>query len=468
MPHAHNQNTAANSDSARGSQHAGNVIPLRVPDPAVYQDLKTLAAMMPEDLYRQIFTLRWGLNGPVHSLAEIAEVTGCSLGTVRGRLGMCLWNCHRIAQHQELPAIRRLLGPDRSQWASRAWAQAARWDEITSRMAETRLLLAIGGMDVLQLDQIVGEQAVQAGALSVNPWGAPLTRLERSEIARPVIDRILEHTIWPGTSRTPWEPGIFETKRMLNTKWSGAVNSGYFHSQKLDRMVMYESLLEHEMLLHLDADDRVIELIEQPLTIPAVVGDREHLYTPDIAVKLADGRVVVIEVKGPQWLAEFGQWMRWTALARLCQLNGWGMYVGACGTRSIIDHYLASRQSPYRDLVRTLAAAGAVAGTDNYHALKAENPVQIAQAVTSELLAWAPGPKGGITIPAGVDLERARSFWHLIATHAERLQRAEQPLFGAIDRSAVSVRDGGSEALRSCEVPEDHPTGGSGDSLVSA
>jgi len=434
MPDAHNQNTAANSDSARGSQHAGNVIPLRVPDPAVYQDLKTLAEMMPEDLYRQIFTLRWGLNGPVHSLAEIAEAVGGSLGTVRSRLGMCLWNCHRISQHQELAAIRRLLGTDRSQWASRAWAQAARWD----------------------------------GALSVNPWGAPLTQRERGDLAKPVIDRILEHTIWPGTPQTPWAPGMFETKRMLNTKWSGAVNSGYFHSQKLDRMVMYESLLEHEMLLHLDADDRVIELIEQPLTIPAVVGDREHLYTPDIAVKLADGRVVVIEVKGPQWLAEFGQWMRWTALARLCQLNGWGMYVGACGTRSIIDHYLASRQSPYRDLVRTLAAAGAVAGTDNYHALKAENPVQIAQAVTSELLAWAPGPKGGITIPAGVDLERARSFWHLIATHAERLQRAEQPLFGAIDRSAVSVRDGGSEALRSCEVPEDHPTGGSGDSLVSA
>jgi hypothetical protein len=261
MPQAQTHNTtAANNDHAPGTEHTADIVPLRQTDPDIYTDLKALAATMPEN-YREIFTLRHGLGGPMHSLAEIAEATGSTPGRVRSRLEVCLWNCHRAGQHQELPAIRRLLGPDRNQWVSRAWSQAARCDQIASRIAEARLLLAVGGMDVPQIQQIVGEQAVQAGVLSANPWGAPLTRRERAELAKPALDRILEHTIWPATPQTPWKPDTFSAKRTLDDKWAAKTNSGYFHSQKLDRMVMYESPIEYEILRHLDADERVIELI---------------------------------------------------------------------------------------------------------------------------------------------------------------------------------------------------------------
>jgi ribosomal protein S28E/S33 len=433
MPQTQTDNpTAATSSPVRGA----DVISLRNTDPDLYQDLRALAAMMPEN-YREIFNLRHGLGGPMHSLAEIADITGSTPGRVRSRLEVCLWNCHRAGQHhyEELSAIRRLLGPDRNQWAPRAWAQAGRCDQIAARMAETRLLLAIGGMDVPQIQQVVGQHAVQAGALSANPWGAPLTRRERAKHAKPALDRILKHTIWPATPRTPWEPDTFSAKRSLDDKWAGKTNSGYFHSAKLDRMVTYDSAIEHEMLRHLDADDRVVDLIEQPLTVSAVFGAGQHLYTPDIAVRLGDGRVVVIEVKGPVRLGEFTHWMRWTALARHCELNGYGLYIGNCQTGSILDHYIASRNGPYRDLVRALADQGTPSRSDNHVALQAEDQIQISQAVTAELLAWAPGSKGGVTNPTGVDMEKARGFWHLIGTHARYLEVTPQKLSEAPEQS---------------------------------
>jgi hypothetical protein len=453
MPQAHIKNTAGDINSTRGLHHVGNVVPVRVPDPAVCQDLKILSALMPEN-YRRVFELRW-LDRSGHSLAEIAEIVGSTAGKVRSQLEVCTWNCHRAGQHEELPAIRRLLGPDRNQWAAKAWAQADRWEQTASRMAETRLLLAIGGMDIPQIQQVVGQYAVRAAALTVNPWGDPLTRRQRAENARPVIDRLLDHTIWFGTPQTPWDPDRFAAKRTLDAKWAGRVMCGYFHSQTLDRMVMYESPLEHETLRTLDSgldSGLVIEMIEQPFTIPAIWGGRQHLYTPDVIVRLADRRAFVIEVKPSTRLGEFGHWMRWTALARYCELNGYGLYVGNCGT-SIIDHYLASHTSPHRGLVRALADEGADSRSDNYRSLLDEDHVLVAQAVTAELLAWEPGTKGGIIRPFGIDLEKARGFWHLIATHAQRLTDPKSSRFEADDQSLDGASDTRAEGVeRSVEL----------------
>ena len=84
----------------------------------------------------------------------------------------------------------------------------------------------------------------------------------------------------PTRHREHGTPGYFCAKREPAAKWERTTYRGYFHSQKLERMIAYDSTLEHEMLRHLDADDRVVEIIEQPLTIPATFGGRQHLYNP--------------------------------------------------------------------------------------------------------------------------------------------------------------------------------------------
>lgn len=400
--------------AAACDDHAANVIPLRVPDPAVYEELATLATGFPLN-YRCVFELRFGER--IHTLAEIAEIVGSKPGNVRSQLEVCLWNCHRMAVHADPPAIRRMLGPDRRQWTARAWSQAARWEQTAARIAETRLLLAIGGMDVPQIQQVIGQYLVTSRVLDVNPWGDPLTRRQRAEQARPIVDRILEHRIKFDTPAGAWTPESFEPKRTLGSNWIGQGGRGYFYSQRFDRPVAYESLLEREMLRHLEADHRVSDICEQPFTIPAIYGGSQHMYTPDIAVRMNDGTVVVIEVKGPVRLAEWGHWMRWVALARVCELSGWEMYIGA-PEHSILDHHIASERSQHRHLVHVLADEGAATGSDNRVSLQEEDQVRIAEAVTAEVLAWQPGAKGGIHKPSGLDLEKARGFWGLVAANA--------------------------------------------------
>ena len=141
--------------------------------------------------------------------------------------------------------------------------------------------------------------------------------------------------------------------------------------------------------------------------------------TPDFVVRLSDGRIFVVEVKGEVRLGEFAHWMRWTALARYCELNGYGLYIGNTQTGSIIDHYRASHSSPLSGLVRALAAQGTPTGSDNHVALQAEDQMLVAQAAIAEMLAWTPGTKGSINYPIGIDLEKARGFWQLVATHAK-------------------------------------------------
>ena len=195
-----------------GHQAEGIVVPLRAPSRGVDEDLKRLAAVMPEN-YREIFCLRFGLDQRRHTLAQIGAIVGLTPGNVRSRLEVCLWNCHRAAQHEHLPAICRVLGPDRKDWVAQAWSQSARWGEMGSRIAETRLLLAIAGEDIFEIPQIIGEHVFRNGASSTNPWGPPLHSSQRAELAKPVIDRVLEHTIWPEKAPRTWDPGYFCAKR---------------------------------------------------------------------------------------------------------------------------------------------------------------------------------------------------------------------------------------------------------------
>ena len=155
-----------------GHQDACTVVPLRAPSRGVDEDLKRLAAIMPEN-YREIFSLRFGLGHRRHTLAQIGAIVGLTPGNVRSRLEVCLWNCHRAAQHEDMPAIRQLLGPDRKEWVAQAWSRSARWEEIGSRIAETRLLLAIAGEDIFEIPQIIGEHVFNLGESTTNPWSTP-------------------------------------------------------------------------------------------------------------------------------------------------------------------------------------------------------------------------------------------------------------------------------------------------------
>lgn len=65
-----------------------------------------------------------------------------------------------------------------------------------------------------------------------------------------------------------------------------------------NKLVGFESQLEHDFLVRTEMDPTVTEVFEQPVTIPCVdENGRRTKYTPDFLVQHDDGRQVLWEVK---------------------------------------------------------------------------------------------------------------------------------------------------------------------------
>lgn len=72
---------------------------------------------------------------------------------------------------------------------------------------------------------------------------------------------------------------------------------GYFPSQKLGRMVAWESLLELQAILLLEFSWGVASYKEQPVLVQYFEGEKARDYYPDFEVVLASGEIVHVEVK---------------------------------------------------------------------------------------------------------------------------------------------------------------------------
>lgn len=73
-------------------------------------------------------------------------------------------------------------------------------------------------------------------------------------------------------------------------------NTGYFPSQKNERSVAYESLLERDYLYFLEFDKDVISFTEQPFTLEYNIFNRKRRYTPDFKVVRKE-KTHIIEIK---------------------------------------------------------------------------------------------------------------------------------------------------------------------------
>lgn len=100
---------------------------------------------------------------------------------------------------------------------------------------------------------------------------------------------------------------------------------GEFRSAKLDRMVQYESSLEHNLLMLLERASKVKSYFEQPLAVPYEFPDgTRRTYYPDVLVELGDGRTLVVELK-PWFGMLLGETRaKYDAAQKFCNARGWG------------------------------------------------------------------------------------------------------------------------------------------------
>lgn len=84
------------------------------------------------------------------------------------------------------------------------------------------------------------------------------------------------------------------TRKITNT--GTRKNTGFFPSQKNERPVAFESLLELDYIYLLEFDDDVVKYTEQPLTITYTISNRSYKYTPDFLVERKN-KTQLIEIK---------------------------------------------------------------------------------------------------------------------------------------------------------------------------
>jgi hypothetical protein len=150
---------------------------------------------------------------------------------------------------------------------------------------------------------------------------------------------------------------------------------------------------------------------DQPLTLPFVRDGGAHHYTPDMAVRLADGRVFVIEVKPPELLGSSLVTLKLGALAKWCAERHVGFYAGS-PARSILEHAATRPDPEAHRLLTALVDDGPLTQEDLREVGAQLGREQLGLVATHELLDWRPDKKlARAPGPDGTAIER---FWIFI------------------------------------------------------
>lgn len=152
---------------------------------------------------------------------------------------------------------------------------------------------------------------------------------------------LLAYVKWPTSNMTNLEITDFQALvRKRNVSLAGKGNAGNFQSKKTNRLVEYESELEHDFFQRLEQVDEVLYYQEQPLEIPYTYEGKNYLYFPDVLVILKDRKVVVVEIKPIFGMALHINLVKWTALKKYCNSNGFGFLVtdGKYAIQQIMHH----------------------------------------------------------------------------------------------------------------------------------
>ena len=151
---------------------------------------------------------------------------------------------------------------------------------------------------------------------------------------------LLSYVIYPD-KRHCFERGKFDSfTRQREVSLTGDGNSGGFYSNKLERLIQYESNLEMTFLLYLENLDDVIFYQEQPLRIFYKSEDRSGFYYPDFLFIMKNGNGVVTEIKPIFQMALQKNLDKWSALKAYCSQQRLGLLVtdGRYSIQQIMQH----------------------------------------------------------------------------------------------------------------------------------
>ncbi|WP_443048908.1 TnsA-like heteromeric transposase endonuclease subunit [Streptomyces sp. NBC_00328] len=121
-----------------------------------------------------------------------------------------------------------------------------------------------------------------------------------------------------------WDTRFEDVEPVREFSWrkGGRGFAGWYYSVTAGDHVGYESWLERDRLILLDRDPQVASIISQPFWLHWDTGERTRRHAPDYFVRLAGGRVRVVDVRAEDDMDERTR-EAFAATERACSMVGW-------------------------------------------------------------------------------------------------------------------------------------------------
>jgi hypothetical protein len=117
------------------------------------------------------------------------------------------------------------------------------------------------------------------------------------------------------------------SSRKRSVSLNGQGKAGEFYSNKMSRLVEYESELEQDFFQWLEQLDEVEFYQEQPFEIPYDYEGKQYVYYPDVLIMLKNGKALVVEIKPVFGMALNINLVKWGTLKKFCTDKGFGLLV---------------------------------------------------------------------------------------------------------------------------------------------
>ena len=306
-----------------------------------------VATLVPREV--EIFRLRFGLTGGVSlTWKEVGQEIGVSGERVRQILNRSLRRLRGAGNrqiklgHHESPAGKLLLYlqvlfvPGANDAPKRLVSLA---DNLLPHLpAVTHAIPLLANLAIS--DKRLRDEAI-ARAKEIHRERAVPVRHSKAQSKQSVVfDHLVMQVVWPANV-TLWSiDAVHGFKRQRDVSLDSKGRAGDFYSEKLQRVVQYESQLEMRFLARLEELDQVVFYQEQPCAISYRSETQERLYYPDVLLSLQDGRILIVEVKPVFQMALHDNIAKWDVLKGYGDREGFGTMVtdGRLTLQQIYQH----------------------------------------------------------------------------------------------------------------------------------